>query len=186
MTVTGLGSTDAVTIYTLLQGSTPAVINTILDYVSTSGTAPYRAIPVTYLKAGELQQVQVVSATLATNTYDRLAGVFFHTPTDQTIALGPLLSPPTVTESGAPNAWPRVLLPGQAPYNRLLHVDYSQVDLASQRYRDGGLLWGRTSHLGRFDARPVLGDGVEDRVRTSSRRWAPLGSSRIRRSLSIP
>jgi hypothetical protein len=59
----------------------------------------------------------------------RFAGVYFHTPSDKTIAMGPALSTPTVTRfATAPYAQPRVQLPGQTEYNKLLIASYEQTN----------------------------------------------------------
>ncbi len=134
VTVTGLG-TDEATVYvtyTGLSDSSFAVVSSNSSYTSSSGAAPYLAIPAANLNTGELQQLQAVAldASDYTPTADRESAVYFHDVADKTIALGPALSTPTVTEVvTAHNARPRVQLQGQTEYNRLLRANFAQNDV---------------------------------------------------------
>ena len=130
VTVANLGTDDAIILsqYWGSNGATTAGIGSILGY-----TAPvaYNAIPVANLPAGALQSLSTNAFNAADPTHSRFAGVYFRTPAAKTITLGPDLSAPTsVTKvvSGA-NAWPRMQLPSQTEYNKLLTASYTQNSL---------------------------------------------------------
>ena len=56
--------------------------------------------------------------------------MYFHTPANKTIAMGPVMSTPTVTKNvSGIYAWPRVVLTSQTQYNRLFSANYNQSSL---------------------------------------------------------
>jgi hypothetical protein len=132
VTVTGLGA-DTATIATLfngVRGSTFGFIGTISDYLAASGAVAYDAVPSANLNSGELQQLYAFASSANSTTSTRFSGIFFRSPTDRTIAIGPVLSTPTVTRDAA-GAYSRVRvqLGLQSDYNRYLSADFSQTTL---------------------------------------------------------
>ena len=128
VSVTGLGSDDAsiATVFIGAVGSnTVGMLSLVPSY--TTGATPYAAIPAGALNnAIEMQQLIAV-AEAADPRFVRLAGIFFHTPTDRTITMGPVLSTPTITKLvTAPNVRPQLQLASQSQYDRLISARYDQ------------------------------------------------------------
>ena len=129
VTVTGLGSDQMLIFnaYTGLNGSTFASLGAVTGYTSASGAVPIGMMPLAKLNTGELQVLTTSGHSASNSGAARTAGVYFHTPANQTIALGPLLSTPTVSKLvTAPTARPRMQLPVQAQYNRIVSALYEQ------------------------------------------------------------
>lgn len=129
VSVTGLGSDEAsiASVYVGFAGTnTMATLSLISGY--TTGAVPYAAIPASALPGPELQQLVVSAGAAADAHFVRLAGVFFKTPTDRTIAMGPLLNAPNITKLvTGPNAWPQLQLASQSQYDRLISAYYDQA-----------------------------------------------------------
>jgi hypothetical protein len=148
VTVANLGSdtADVVAAFSGTRGSAFGLLGTLSDIVASGGARAYDAIPAAQLNATELQQL-LVTANLANSVVaDRFAGVYFRTPSDRTVTLGPLLTAPTVTRiAGGSYARVRVQLPLQTEYNRFFDLDLSQSGasrnaslLATTAYTGGG------------------------------------------------
>lgn len=131
VTVTNLGTEDAAILALFLgNGSSFGTVSSIADYTAASGAVPYSAVPGANLVAGELQQLLAVGTSSSTTDRSRSAAVYFTAPANRSIAMGPDLSTPTVTKVvTAPNARPRVQLPSQTQYNRVVTADYDQSGL---------------------------------------------------------
>lgn len=132
VTVTGLGSDQASVISSFagVYGSKAnGTLSIIQSYTSASGAQPFAAVPLLQLVALELNQLTVFAPDAANSFAARTAGVYFRTPADKTIAVGPAISTPTVTKLvTAPNARPRVQLASQPLYNRLINASYQQAN----------------------------------------------------------
>ena len=142
VSVTGLGSDEAsiATVFIGAVGSnTAGMLSLIPSY--TTGATPYAAIPAGALNnAIEMQQL-IAFAEAADPRFVRLAGLFFHTPTDRTITMGPVLSTPTVTKLvTAPNVRPQLQLASQSQYDRLIsaHYDQSSVNRSAGVFMTAG------------------------------------------------
>jgi hypothetical protein len=126
VTLTGLAADTAsiLSLFNGTRGATFGLIGTISSYVAASGAKAYDAIPSAQLNTTELQQL---FATTSGATSSRFSGVYFRSPTDRTIAMGPTLSAPTVTrDNTGPYSRTRVQLPVQTDYNRFMSADYTQ------------------------------------------------------------
>ncbi len=129
VTVANLGAdtATAISIYSGTRGSSFGFLQTIADIVSSSGARPFDAIPASQLNASELQQMFVTANVAGSNLIDRFAGVYFRTPTDRTVTLGPVLTAPTVTRlAGGSYSRVRVQLPLQTEYNRFFDASFTQ------------------------------------------------------------
>jgi len=134
VTVTGLGSDEAsiISSYGGVYGSrTIGNLSFTDSYISTTGAVPYTAIPVAQLTNPlELSQLYAFSNDATNSDFERVSGVYFHTPANKTIAMGPVMSTPTVTKNvSGIYAWPRVVLTSQTQYNRLFSANYNQSSL---------------------------------------------------------
>jgi hypothetical protein len=132
VTVTGLGLDTAgvSSVFVGAGGSAFGAIGSIPQYVAASGAQPYAAIPLAQLNANEFQQLSAFALAAGDPNRDRSAGVYFRSPVNQAIALGPALNTPTVTKVvTAPNARPRVQLLSQAQYNRFFSASFTQSSL---------------------------------------------------------
>ena len=153
VTVTDLGTDEAriTALFTGVRGSAFGLLSLITSYTAASGAVPYGAIPLAQLNANEFQQLSALASAPGSSTSDRTAAVYFRSPVNQTLALGPVLSTPTVTKLvTAPNARPRVQLAGQAEYNRLFQALYDQSgNTVGERQCNGPVLRRCARHLGR-------------------------------------
>ena len=178
VTVTGLGTDEAsiAAIFTGVRGSAFGLLSSIASYTAASGAKPYFAIPLAQLQPNEFQQLSATASAPGPSTSDRTAAVYFRSPVNQTLAVGPALSAPTVTKLvTAPNARPRVQLPGQPQYNRLISANYDQsgttrhanVSATALYYGSAPVTWdlalpdlsaaaGWTSTWGLLDVGPVI------------------------------
>ena len=150
VTVSGLGADTAqiVSGFDGTRGSASGRTETFRDYIAATGARPYDAIPLAQLASGELQLL-LAGASAANNfSSERVAFVWFRNPTDQTLALGPALSTPTVTRiSGGAYSRVRAQLAVQTEYNRSFTAEYEHGSpsrtttiLASTGYV-GGAAW---------------------------------------------
>jgi hypothetical protein len=130
VTVSGLGTDEAsiTALFTGVRGSAFGLLNLVSgSYTAASGAVPYFAIPLAQLQPNEFQQLSATASAPGPSTSDRTAAVYFRSPVNQTLAVGPALSTPTVTKAvTSPNAWPRVQLLGQPLYNRFISASYDQ------------------------------------------------------------
>lgn len=129
VTVANLGAdtASAISIYSGTRGSAFGFLQTISDIVSSSGARPFDAIPASQLNASELQQMFVTANLAGSDLIDRFAGVYFRTPSDRTVTLGPVLSAPTVTRiAGGSSSQVRVQLSLQTEYNRFFDASFTQ------------------------------------------------------------
>jgi hypothetical protein len=132
VTVSGLGADTAfiASLFNGTRGSTFGYVGTISDYLAASGAKPYDAVPLAQMASGELQQIFASASTANNNLSSRTAGAYFRSPVDRTIALGPVLSTPTVTRiAGGLYSRARAQLSLQSDYNRLFSADFSQSGL---------------------------------------------------------
>ena len=129
VTVTGLGADTAgvISIFNGTRGSTFGFLGNISDYIAASGATPYDAVPLAQLASGELQQLFASANAAGNANSSRLSAVYFRGPTDRTLALGPVLSTPTVTRvAGGAYSRVRTQVGVQTEYNRYLSADFSQ------------------------------------------------------------
>jgi hypothetical protein len=146
VTVSGLGADTAsiVSLFNGVRGSAFGFISTIGQYVS--GASPYDALPGARLNTDELQQLLVTTTGTGAASQFRSSGVFFRSPTDRTVAMGPALSAPTVARiAGGTYSRASVQLSVQTEYNRYITAEFSQTSpvrstsiFASSGYTGGG------------------------------------------------
>ena len=132
VTVTGLGADTAniASLFNGTRGSTFGFVGTISNYLAASGAKPYDAVPLAQMASGELQQLFASASTANSNQSNRIAGVYFRSPVDRTLALGAVLSTPTVTRiAGGLYSRTRAQLAAQSDYNRYFLADFSQSGL---------------------------------------------------------
>jgi hypothetical protein len=130
VTVANLGAdtANAISIYSGTRGSSFGFLQTVSDIVAASGARPFDAIPGTQLNSTELQQLFVTANVANSSLIDRFAGVYFRTPSDRTVTLGPVLSVPTVSRiAGGSYSRVRVQLPLQTEYNRFFDASFNQT-----------------------------------------------------------
>jgi hypothetical protein len=126
VTVAGVGGGETggfLSSFTGLRGSAMANIG----FGTTTGAEQqYEALPEARLNAGELQLLQAIASSAGGNS-SRSAGVYFRSPTNRTITLGPALGTPTVSKAATtPYVRPRLQLTLQTEYNRLLSTTWRQ------------------------------------------------------------
>ena len=129
VTVSGLGADTAfiASLFNGTRGSAFGFVGTLSDYIASSGAKPYDAIPNARLVSGEMQQLFASASTANNANSDRSSGVFFTGTIDRTLALGPVLSTPTVTRlAGGAYSRVRAQVASQTEYNRYFSADYSQ------------------------------------------------------------
>ncbi|MCC7052841.1 MAG: hypothetical protein IT355_06200 [Gemmatimonadaceae bacterium] len=147
VTLGNLGSDTASisTIFSGNRGSAFGFIGTISQYLTASGAVTYDAIPGARLNTGELQSL---FAQAGGSNASRFSGVYFRSPTNQTITFGPALSTPTLTRL-AGGAYSRVQaqLPLQSEYARSFQATFSQssanrtVNITVTNAYSGGAAW---------------------------------------------
>ncbi len=130
VTASNLGADNGIITSSYLgNGSIDGGIGTIVGYTSASGAVTYSSIPAPQTTAGDLQELLVFAGDAGNSNAARFAGLFFHTPSNKTIAMGPDLATPTVSKAATtPYLQPRAQLALQTEYNKLLIADYSQGD----------------------------------------------------------
>jgi hypothetical protein len=129
LTVANLGSESAFAsaVYTGTRGSANGTLSSAGNITSSSATRAFDLIPAAQLGSTELQQYFVFSGAGGGSSAGRFAGVYFRTPSDRTVTLGPALSAPTVTRiTGGAYARVRVQLPLQTQYNRSFNASFEQ------------------------------------------------------------
>ena len=132
VTVSGLGADTAsiASLFNGTRGSTYGFIGTISDYLAATGAKPYDAVPLAQLASAELQQLIASASTANNNKSSRFSALYFRGPSDRTLALGPVLSTPTLTRlAGGAYSRVRAQLGVQSEYNRFFNADYSQSGL---------------------------------------------------------
>ena len=98
------------------------------------------------MASGELQLLLAGARAANSFSSERVAGVLFRNPSDQTLALGPVLSPPTVTRlAGGAYSRLRAQVAAQAAYNGFFTAEYEHIGpdrtttiLASAQFVGGG------------------------------------------------
>jgi hypothetical protein len=116
------GATTTVGLRTA-HGTSPLL--TIFAATPTATTAPYIAVPEARLEAGDLQSITITSA--ATSTGVRSAELFFRSPVDRTVTLGPASSAPGLSViSSTPSLRMRARFDAQSAYDRLTVIGYQQ------------------------------------------------------------
>lgn len=148
VTVSGLGADTAsvISLFNGTRGSTFGFLGTISDYLAASGAKPYDAVPLAQMASGELQQLFASADVANSTTSTRIAGVFFRSPINVTLTLGPVMSTPTVTRiAGGAYSRVRAQLGAQTEYNRFFTADYGQSSIfrnttitATSGYTGGG------------------------------------------------
>ncbi len=130
VTLSGIGSDTAsiVTLYNGVRGSSYGTIGTLYNYLAASGPKPFDAVPAAQLITDELQQMQAVALGANAVQTSRTSGVYFATPADVTLTMGPVISTPTVTRiTGTSNSRVRVQLSLQTEYGRAFNADFAQA-----------------------------------------------------------
>ena len=148
VSVSGLGADTAkvISLFNGTRGSTFGLLGTISDVLAASGAKPFDAVPLAQMASGELQQLFASADVANSTTSSRIAGVFFRSPVDVTLTLGPVLSAPTVTRiAGGAYSRARAQVGAQTEYNRYFTADFSQSSLfrsttitATSGYTGGG------------------------------------------------
>ena len=96
-----------------------------LTAVPTSTTRPYFALPENRLAPGDLQVLRV--STLGPSSDNRDVDLYFRSPVDRTLLLGPPLATPTITAvSTSPSLRVRATFGEQPEYDRSTSIVYQQ------------------------------------------------------------
>ena len=110
---------------TRLRTSNSDLLLTNLTDVPTSATRPYFALPENRLLPGDLQVLRV--STLGPSDEGRDAELYFRSPVDRTLSLGPPLASPTISAmSTSPSLRVRATFAAQPEYDRLTSIVYEQ------------------------------------------------------------
>ena len=127
VTIDGLAPEGAQTLTKLITANSQNIIS-FLSNSATAVTRSYNALPESRLAPTDLQQLIVSGHTTAELTI-RSATVYFRTPVDLTIALGPAAASPTISVSSrAPALLLRSVIPPQTVYDRFASMVYQQVN----------------------------------------------------------
>ena len=125
VTVEGLGG-EGVQSHTRLVTANSQSIISFLSNSTTAATRSYNALPASRLAATDLQAL-TVSANPTTDLVIRTATVYFRTPVDQTIALGPAANMPAISViERTPALRLRAVLAPQTVYDRFASIVYQQ------------------------------------------------------------
>lgn len=133
VSVTGMGSLDTMSIQSVFngnRGSAFGIVALLEEYLASSGLVNYASVPVTLLGSGDIQLLQASGNAAGVPTNRRTIGVYFRTAANRTLALGPVLTAPTMTKAAtAPYVRPRVQVGVQSQYSRILDANYAQPGL---------------------------------------------------------
>ena len=122
-------------------------------------TTPYMVVPAAQAQPGDLYNVKVESSWQQDGTVYRMVINSFAVPNDQTLTLGPALTPPSVfTLQAAPLYQVRVVSTWQAEYGNLFNGSFMQNTRDGEFYVTRGYLGGGgTIDLTTPDLRAVPG-----------------------------
>jgi hypothetical protein len=124
LNLTGLGPEGAISLTKLRT----AISDHVLAFSTTTAAAvrSYNAIPEAKLQAGDLQLL-IATAAPTTGSSIRSSLVYFRSPLDQTLAIGPeSLAPALSTIATAPALRLRAQLAPQPDYDRITSINYQQ------------------------------------------------------------
>lgn len=108
----------------LRTGNSDLLLTNLTD-APTSAARPYWALPENRLQAGDLQVLR--ASTLGPSSENRVAELYFRSPTDRALALGPPLAAPTITAvSTSPSLRVRAEFAPQPEYDRSTSIVYEQ------------------------------------------------------------
>jgi hypothetical protein len=125
VTIEGLGPGGASGSTSLLTSNDDLPVSRVTT-PETDATRHYLALPETQLLPGDLQAL-FVTASPAGTADGRTASVYFHAPTDRTLALGAPLMPPTFTTVATePALRMRARFVSQSDYDRSAGVSFQQ------------------------------------------------------------
>ena len=125
VTIDGLG-TDAAVATTSLRTAHGENVLAILGGDPRAATRPYFAIPETRLEAGDLQSMSVTAEPTTLNVF-RSSTIYFRSPADRTITLGPTVAPPTVSlAASTPTLRLTARFGPSADYDRLAVISFQQ------------------------------------------------------------
>jgi hypothetical protein len=125
VTIDGLGVHGAIGTTSLRTAHSDNVV-TFLGGDPTAATRPYFAIPEARLEAGELQSLTITAAP-SPGEVIRSSTVYFRSPVDRTVTLGPTVLPPTLgVASSTPTLRPTARFAPQAEYDRLAVIAFEQ------------------------------------------------------------
>ena len=122
-------------------------------------TTPYMVVPAAQAQPGDLYNVKVESSWQQDGTVNRMVINSFAVPNDQTLTLGPALTPPSVfTLQAAPLYQVRVISTWQAEYGDLFNGSFMQNTRDGEFYATRGYLGnGGTIDVTTPDLRAVPG-----------------------------
>jgi len=121
-------------------------------------TTPYMVVPAAQAQAGDLYDIKVETSWQQDGTVNRMVVKSFDVPNDQTLTLGPALTPPSVfTLQAAPLYQVQVVSTWQAEYANLFNGSFMQDT------RDGDF----------YATRGYLGAGGTMDITTPDLRWVP-------------
>lgn len=129
-TVSGLGADSATlfSVYSGTRGSASAFIGTSARFATGGSAVQFDAIPAAKLSGTELQGLYAIASEANSTAASRFAGVYYRSPADRAIAMGPALAAPTVSRlTGGGYARVRVQLSLQTEYNRYFTATFSQA-----------------------------------------------------------
>lgn len=110
---------------TRLRTSNSDLLLTNLTEAPASEIRPYFALPESQLLPGDLQLLH--ASTAGSSSEHRDAELYFRSPTDRTVILGPPLVSPTITAvSSSPSLRVRATFSPQPEYDRLTSIVYEQ------------------------------------------------------------
>jgi hypothetical protein len=127
VTIAGLGPEGA-TVNSLVRTPHSQSLVNIGQNDLNAATRSYLAIPETQLAAGDLQALLVTSGPVETGVI-RTASVYFRSPVEQTITLGPAVAVPAFsTIATTPALRLRARFTTQSEYDRLTSISFQQGD----------------------------------------------------------
>jgi hypothetical protein len=125
LTVAGPDAGGATATVGLRTAHATTELLTVFPNAPTATTGPYIAVPEEKLEAGDLQSVNITSSSGSNGV--RAAQLFFRSPADRTITLGPASSTPELSViAAAPSLRLRARFDVQPAYDRLTTIGYQQ------------------------------------------------------------
>ena len=125
VTIDGLGPEGAQTFTRLVTANSQSIIS-FLSNSTTAATRSYDALPESRVGPTDLQEL-IVSGRTTPELTIRSATVYFRTPVDQTIALGPAAVAPAISViARAPGLRLRAVIAPQTVYDQFTSMSYQQ------------------------------------------------------------
>lgn len=127
VTIEGVGPEGAILHTTLLTANSQSIVSFRTD-AQNATTRPYDAVPSAQLAATDLQTLTATSSPVANQpTSLRETTIYFRSPGDQTLALGPAISEPalSVVSTASPLRL-RAVFPPSTVYDHLTSIAYQQ------------------------------------------------------------